>query len=80
LRKFLPLLVPVFLSSIRNTNIFGMALESRGFGAREDRTFFLQMWMAAADWIVLAVAFLYLFISIGLNLAGYGDVVGLTRF
>jgi energy-coupling factor transport system permease protein len=80
LKKFLPLLVPVFISSIRNTNIFGMALESRGFGAREDRTFYLQMQMTKADWIILTLAFIYLFTSIGLNLAGYGNVVGLTRF
>ena len=32
-RKFLPLLVPVFISAIRTTNIFAMALESKGFGA-----------------------------------------------
>ncbi len=80
LKKFLPLLVPVFISSIRNTNIFGMALESRGFGAREDRTFYLHMQMTTADWIILVLAFIYLFTSIGLNLAGYGNIVGLTRF
>ena len=42
IRKFLPLLVPVFISTIRSTNIFGMALESKGFGAREKRTYYLQ--------------------------------------
>jgi energy-coupling factor transport system permease protein len=80
LKKFMPLLVPVFISSIRNTNIFGMALESRGFGAREERTFYLQMEMTAADRIILGLAFLYVITSIGLNLAGYGNLVGLTRF
>ncbi len=30
IKKFLPLLVPVFISTIRSTNIFGMALESEG--------------------------------------------------
>jgi energy-coupling factor transport system permease protein len=79
-KKFLPLLVPVFISSIRNTNIFGMALESRGFGAREDRTFYLQMRMTRVDWIVLAFASAYVAASIGLNLAGYGKIVGLARF
>ena len=79
-RKFLPLLVPVFISSIRNTNIFGMALESRGFGAREDRTFYLQMQMTSIDWVVLALSLVYVAASIGLNLAGYGRIAGLTRF
>jgi len=80
LKKFLPLLVPVFISSIRNTNIFGMALESRGFGAREDRTFYLEMKMGAGDYVILTLGFLYLIASIGLNLAGYGNITGLTRF
>jgi len=80
IKKFLPLLVPVFISSIRNTNIFGMALESRGFGARSERTSYLQMEMKRLDWIVLAVALVYVVASIGLNLAGYGRIVGLTNF
>ncbi len=80
LKKFLPLLVPVFISSIRNTNIFGMALESRGFGAREDRTFYLEMHMTSTDWIVLASCLIYVGISIWLNLTGYGRIEGLTRF
>jgi len=80
LKKFLPLLVPVFISSIRNTNIFGMALESRGFGARDDRTFYLEMKMSGADYLILTLSMLYLIASIGLNLAGYGEITGLTRF
>lgn len=79
-KKFLPLLVPVFISSIRNTNIFGMALESRGFGAREERTYYLQLQMTKIDWAVLAFFFLYVAVSIWLNIAGYGKIVGLTRF
>ncbi|MCU0520416.1 MAG: energy-coupling factor transporter transmembrane protein EcfT [Anaerolineae bacterium] len=80
LKKFLPLLVPVFISSIRNTNIFGMALESRGFGARPDRTYYLQMRMRATDWVLLALLLLYVAASIWLNIAGYGRIVGLTNF
>lgn len=79
-KKFLPLLVPVFLSTIRNTNIFGMALESRGFGAREDRTYYLQMQMTQVDWLVLAFFCTYVVVSIWLNVAGYGKIVGLVRF
>jgi energy-coupling factor transport system permease protein len=79
-RKFLPVLVPVFISTIRSTNIFGMALESRGFGARKDRTFYLQMEFTPADYAVLLFLIIYLAASIWLNLAGYGDIQGLTRF
>ena len=80
LKKFLPLLVPVFISSIRNTNIFAMALESRGFGARPDRTNYLQMRMRTIDWVLLALLFVYVAASIWLNVAGYGKIVGLTNF
>jgi energy-coupling factor transport system permease protein len=80
IRKFLPLLVPVFISSIRNTNIFGMALESKGFGAREKRTFYLKLQMTTADYLVLAFAFLFVATQVIFRLLGYGMIEGLTRF
>jgi energy-coupling factor transport system permease protein len=80
LRKFLPLLVPVFISTIRSTNIFGMALESKGFGAREKRNFYLQLKMRAADYAVLAFSVVFVVVSIYFRLAGYGMIQGLTRF
>lgn len=80
LRKFLPLLVPVFISTIRSTNIFGMALESKGFGAREKRTFYLQLRMRPMDWAVIGFAVLFVVVSIYLNVMGYGNIANLTRF
>jgi energy-coupling factor transport system permease protein len=79
-RKFLPVLIPVFISTIRSTNIFGMALESRGFGARKERTFYLQMQFTRGDYIILILMVVYMVVSIALNLTGYGDIEGLTRF
>lgn len=79
-RKFIPLLIPVFISTIRSTNIFGMALESKGFGAREDRTFYLHLVMKTADYAVLAFAVLFLLVSIYFNIRGYGHLTGVTRF
>lgn len=80
IRKFLPLLVPVFISTIRNTNIFGMALESKGFGAHEKRTNYLQLQMYWQDYAVLAFGFLFVAASVWLYFAGYGRIPGLTRF
>lgn len=79
-RKFLPLLIPVFISAIRSTNLFGMALESRGFGAQPKRTYFLQMKMKMADYLVLAFVLVFTLASIYLNLLGYGSIPGLIRF
>jgi energy-coupling factor transport system permease protein len=80
LRKYLPLLIPVFISTIRSTNIFAMALESRGFGARPNRSYYLQMEMRTADYVVLAAALAFTLASIYLNLRGYGQIPGLQRF
>ena len=78
-KKFLPLLVPVFISSIRNTNIFGMALESKGFGASEKRTFYLDFHMNKTDYIVLAFSILFMLVSIYFAVMGYGKIEGLIR-
>lgn len=80
IKKFLPLLVPVFISTIRSTNIFGMALESKGFGARKDRTFYLVFKMGKADYIVLAFAILFTLASVYFAVMGYGKIDGLIRF
>jgi energy-coupling factor transport system permease protein len=79
-RKFLPLLVPVFISAIRTTNIFAMALESKGFGAREKRTYYLKLEMKNADYWILGFAILFMLASITLSILGYGQIAGLIRF
>jgi energy-coupling factor transport system permease protein len=80
LKKYLPLLIPVFISSIRNTNVFGMALESKGFGAREDRTFYLVLQMHNLDYFVIVFGILFSVISIVLRVFGYGSIPSLIRF
>lgn len=80
MRKFMPLLVPVFISTIRNTNIFAMALESKGFGAREKRTFYLKLEMKKVDYVIVAFAIVFVAASIILSIMGYGQIAGLTRF
>src|ERR671933_1822928 len=54
IRKHLPLLVPIFVTTVRSTNVFSMALESKGFGASSGRTFFLHTAMSSKDALVLA--------------------------
>jgi energy-coupling factor transport system permease protein len=80
IKKFLPLLVPVFLSTIRSTNIFGMALESKGFGAKEERTFYLVFEMDNADYAVLIFTIVFMLVSIYFAILGYGQIEGLVRF
>jgi len=80
IRKYIPLLIPVFISTIRGTNVFGMALESKGFGAREDRTFYLKMEIARRDFITLGFSLVVYILCLYLNFQDYGDIAGLTKF
>jgi energy-coupling factor transport system permease protein len=79
IRKHLPLLVPVFVTTVRSTNVFSMALESKRFGASPGRTFYLYTAMGRRDALVL-IAFLVLLVGcIALRVAGYGGLEGFSR-
>jgi energy-coupling factor transport system permease protein len=80
LRKYIPLLIPVFISTIRETNVFGMALESKGFGVRKDRTFYLKMEMAGRNCITLVFSIASVILCVYLDISGYGNIRGLSKF
>jgi energy-coupling factor transport system permease protein len=79
IRKYVPLLVPIFISTIRSTNVFSMALESKGFGAGAGRTSFLQTALGGRDALVLVVFVALLAGAIALRIAGYGGLEGFSR-
>lgn len=79
IKKNTPLLIPVFVSTIRSTNVFSMALESKGFGASPKRTYLLNPTMGRRDWAVLVVFALLLAAALALRFAGYGGLEGVTR-
>jgi energy-coupling factor transport system permease protein len=78
-RKNTPLLIPVFVSTIRSTNVFSMALESKGFGASPQRTYFLKIEMTRRDVLVLVSFAALLIAALALRFAGYGGVEGFSR-
>ena len=55
MRKYVPLLVPIFVSAVRDTDLLAMALEGKGFGARGDRTYYLEVEMKGRDYGVLGL-------------------------
>ena len=57
-RKYVPLVIPTLVSVIRGTNVFSMALESKGFGYSDTRTNLLELRMKRNDWLTLGVALL----------------------
>ena len=79
IRKYVPLLIPVFVSTIRSTNVFSMALESKGFGASPKRTFFLQTAVGRRDVLALIAFTALLAGSVALRVAGYGGLEGFSR-
>ncbi len=79
IRKRIPLLIPVFVSTIRSTNVFSMALESKGFGASPTRTYFLLLQMTRRDAAVLVVLALLVATALYLRLTGHGGLEGVTR-
>ena len=79
IRKHVPLLVPIFVSTIRSTNVFSMALESKGFGAGSGRTYFLRTALGGRDALVLVVFVTLLAGAIALRIAGYGGLEGFSR-
>ena len=80
IKKYIPLLIPVFISTIRGTNVFGMALESKGFGARDDRTFYLKMEMEKRDFITLAFSIALMVFCLYINFLDFGNIDGLAKF
>lgn len=54
-RKYIPLLVPVFLSSIRSADGLALALESKGFGRKNPRSYLREYHFGFSDVIFLAL-------------------------
>lgn len=79
MRKYLPLVVPIFAGAIRSTNHLAAALESKGFGARKQRSYYLALRLRAADWVWLAVGVLMAVASVYLRFSGFGRIPGLYR-
>jgi len=75
LRKHVPVLVPVFVTAIRSTDLTAMALESKGFGAHHQRTYYLALRMRPADWVCVALALVAAILAVYARLHGYGEVL-----
>jgi len=59
-RRYVPVMIPVFMGALRKANNMAMALEARGFGGNNQPTSFIEYHMHRRD----AVAFVFL-IAVG---------------
>lgn len=55
LKKHVPLLTPIFLLAIRNTDQLAMALESRGFANKKNRSSYLKIKFKTMDYIIFLI-------------------------
>lgn len=75
LRRYVPVIVPVFIGALRRADNMAMALEARGFQSRRPRTFYQHYHFRLTDLAVLlavvgfATGYLYLW-SLGLMRVG----------
>lgn len=53
--KYIPLLVPIFVYAIRDTDLLAMALESKGFGFRTARTEYLRFVFGWSDGLIIGM-------------------------
>lgn len=70
LGRYLPLLVPLVLFSLRSADGMAAAIESRGLGMHPSRTSILRSRPGVGDWVGLAVSLGALFAATGLRVAG----------
>jgi len=50
MKRSIPLLAPIFLTTIRTTNQLAMALEARGFGLSKERTSYQEIRFTGKDY------------------------------
>ena len=77
LKRHLPLLVPIFLLTLRRTQTLAWTLEAKGFQAQPHRTYLLELHPGLRDWLALAVAAVLLGGFVALHLAGWDRITGL---
>jgi energy-coupling factor transport system permease protein len=67
IRNYVPILIPLIVSSIRRAFSVAESLESRAFGSTKRRTYLHMLRMAKKDWFVVLVITLGMAFSIYLN-------------
>lgn len=72
MNNFKFLLLPLFINTLRQSRTLGLAVESKGFGARKWNEFYRDFAMHPSDWAILTVLGCFviavLYVRFGLNL------------
>lgn len=75
IRKHIPLLIPIFFSTVKSTDSLAMALEAKGFRAMVSRVSYLDFTMKHRDYFsLLSLGFVFL-VCLYLRIRGIGVVL-----
>src|SRR5208282_4743070 len=75
-RRYVPVIIPVFMGALRKANNMAMALEARGFGRDNAPTSFIEYRMHARDAEAFVVLIAVGTIAFMLYWTGYGSIPG----
>jgi energy-coupling factor transport system permease protein len=73
-KAYLPLAVPLVLSSLKKARQMAIAMESRGYGAGK-RNYFTELSMGSQDFAIISIIFLVMAMGIALRVAGFGIIL-----
>jgi energy-coupling factor transport system permease protein len=77
LRRYVPVFVPAFLSTMRSVDQFAMAIEARGFGYQRQRGSYLELQLTTADYLGTGVALVSVIVGVLIAVTGWGVVFNL---
>ncbi len=75
LKKHIHMIIPIFIYAVRNADLLAMALESKAFGIRKDRTYYLNFNVSIVDYLILLLLITVNMVCIYMRLKGYGIVI-----
>ncbi len=73
-KRYVPVIIPVFMGSLRKANAMAMALEARGFGRLSQPTSFIEYPIAARDVIATIILIMIAAAYFMIYYSGYGAI------
>ncbi|MDD3581316.1 MAG: energy-coupling factor transporter transmembrane component T [Desulfobacca sp.] len=78
LKRHIPLLVPIFLLTLRRSQTMAWALEAKGFNCGRQRTYLLDIRFTGKDFLALTLGLMILGGFVAVHLAGMDRIPGLV--
>lgn len=73
-RNYIPILIPLTFRSLELSDQMSMAMETKGFAMKDERTFYKDIEMKTIDYLVVAFSLLALGLGIALRFFGVGII------